>query len=264
MACLWQVVIKRKLLTRELPIASVDSVLRNLLESGALGPGARSVFCNVIGADEQRMLGVCLISRDGRAVGTSDIPVGVLPNMHRKLTSCQYVVATGDVVCSARHNKKMGAEAGDGGEAMGGDMFINTIRHGAAATLGDCPALLELDPDLKRAVGEDAKLFPMYQTEESLAALPAARRLATKAQRAALRTVGPNMPGGTGDFMAMVMDWFGSKDGVYLGAPVHCDGHVVGTVCGFFNGFPPEGPPAEVRDVLNRFAERMGGVLETI
>ena len=50
----------------------------------------------------------------------------------------------------------------------------------------------------------------------------------------------------------------------YIGAPVMCEGHTMGSLCTMYTGGPPDGPGESKKEKLMRGAARLGAVLDAI
>ena len=96
------------------------------------------------------------------------------------------------------------------------------------------------------------------------AEMPPTRRFATKLQRSVSRGVVNVIPGKTGEYFRWFMAQFAADDLTYIGAPVRCEGHTMGSLCGMYSGGDGEGPGIEVKQMLERAAARMSAVMEEL
>ena len=82
------------------PCAELDAALRGLAEAGTLGPSLTGLMVTFMEADAERLISTyCRRPDNGRFVSAT--PDCGWPRVPRKLTRCQYVVASGKVECIA-------------------------------------------------------------------------------------------------------------------------------------------------------------------
>ena len=294
------VLMKRKLMEHPLPCTRIDEVCRNVLESNMLGEHCRALMITIIGADQQRMIATCfrLVEDPSILKDTSDLPPAMLDGMlvSRKMTACQYVVASGEMQCFARQSGNKPKAAG-GADAKPGSLdaalaaeaaaaegprkidlsniglgdseecfAVKMFKVGVEAISADFPELLKADPTVKETVGQQANglMWSFAATDEMMEKLPPTRRLASRVAKAGMSGLLGNIPGGVGDFMKFFGQVFGADDLVYLGAPIYADGHAMGSCCGFYTGMGPEGPDETIKAKQQRAADRISQILEEL
>lgn len=81
------------------PLPPLDAALRPVAEGGLLGPGLRGLLITLMADSEQRVLALLCLAADGTWKGSEQIGIGTWAPIPRKLTNCQYVVASGEVEC---------------------------------------------------------------------------------------------------------------------------------------------------------------------
>ena len=81
------------------PVQPLEATLRRAVEGGVLGPGLGGLLVTLMAESEQRVLALLCRAADGTWVGSSQIGIANWAPIPRKLTNCQYVVASGEVEC---------------------------------------------------------------------------------------------------------------------------------------------------------------------
>ena len=249
------VLLKKRLMTEpQEHFRAADDVLQNLIMNDVLGPHCKAVMFNVIGEETQRTLGVCLALGDGRWVTTKDLPMLMgSQNPSRKATMCQYVVARGSLQTFVK------------GVTKDEECYMMAMfGQGAEKITKEFPGLLEADPKFKESVGEMSMMAPMMTSEADLAAMPATKRLATKLKKSLMNGAMGVVPGVAGDYLRWFSGQFAADDLTYIGAPVKCEGHTMGTVCSMYSGGGLEGPGPEIKAMLQRAADRLSDALEDL
>jgi len=180
---------------KQLPSPSLDQALAAITERGSLGAECKGLFVAVLDATSQRNLAFRLWEASaGRWAATAEITSGMPSDaLPRKMTYCQYVVASGEVMClnpakEVAQNKQRGCGAGRGAASL---------LQGDSAMLG---SLSEADPTF----GEGLSALGPCMAPEWLEANP-----------------GP----------ALMFAAMNDLRNVYLGAPLRVRGRVVGTLC---------------------------------
>ena len=107
-------------------------------------------------------------------------------------------------------------------------------------------------------------MAPMMASEADLAAMPATKRLATKLKKSLMNGAMGVVPGVAGDYLRWFSGQFAADDLTYIGAPVKCEGHTMGTVCSMYSGGGLEGPGPEIKAMLQRAADRLSDALEDL
>lgn len=121
----------------------VDDVLRNLVISGALGPGCRGALFNVIGENQARSLSIVLQGDEGELITFDDLPEAISEQrVSRKASTCQYVVARGEY-------QSFGG--GPNGGASNQCFMMDVMKESAdsIANNAELQALQEADPAYK-------------------------------------------------------------------------------------------------------------------
>ena len=97
--------------TLRAPLPMLDAALKTLATSGQLGTSLCGLMVTLMGADTQRVLALLCRSPEGSFVDGQECGVPQWPVIPRKLTRCQYVVASGDVVCVNRESGNLMPDA---------------------------------------------------------------------------------------------------------------------------------------------------------
>ena len=84
------------------PLPPLDAVLRPMAERGVLGASLTGLTVTLMGEASQTVLALLCRAPDGTWVGGEQIGIGEWARIPRKLTYCQYVVASGAVECIDR------------------------------------------------------------------------------------------------------------------------------------------------------------------
>ena len=240
----------------------IDDLLRNMVISGALGPDCHVAMFNVIGEHEQRGLSMCLALDDGRMLTYEDLPMMAEERTARKASMCQYVVATGEYQCM----RKQDATLADGQSCF----MMEFMKKGVNIMQTDpkmhefVESMRQVDPYFDENLGKMAMMTPLMATDAEIQDMPTMRRLSTKMQRAIIKGALRAASGtAMGDFMTWMSTTFAAEDTMYIGAPVRCEGRVMGSLCGLFS--PKSGTPGdEIKAKLERAASRLTDVLEAL
>ena len=237
--------------------AKVDDLVRNMLISGALGPHCRTVLFNLIGDDTQRTLAMSLSLEDGRIINLDDLPTAFTDAKEdsRRLSMCQYVVAKGEYVCFTKHGNE-------------GDCFIHELFRKGVTMMEKEPAiqaLIKTDPVFAQTLSEMSMMQPLMYNDKEVEGMSTGKRLMTKLQRGLMKSAVSSVSStAAGAFMGFMLEIFSAEDMTYIGAPVMCEGHTMGSLCTMYTGGPPDGPGESKKEKLMRGAARLGAVLDAI
>ena len=255
------VLLKKQLMTApRKDFAKVDDLLRNMIIARTLGPNCHVAMFNVIGEDEQRGISLCLALKDGGLLMSDDLPEFMTEQRTaRKTSMCQYVVARGEYQCFT----KQGHE--------GNCFMMDFMKKGVHLMEKDPETyqfiqnMRESDAKVDQTLGEMSALEPLMASDKEIDDLPTMRRLSLKMQRAMLKGMLKTASGtNTGAFINWMTSTFSAEDLTYIGAPVRCEGRVMGSLCGLFSGGDAGGPGDTIRDKLERAAGRLGAVLDEL
>ena len=268
------------------------------------GPGWMALFVNIIGESTSRCIGLAIRTDEGVAVSPPRfMRLMDMQRTSRKSSFCQYVVATGKTQLfqrgdtSSLDGKSLGGvgmkttpivptaaavENGRiggccvGGTCGGGDEDGSNERIACAArgmierdllrSWSSSPALGSVDKGVNSDMTNFNAIAAMSVTNAQLEAMPRKQRIVARLKRAAGLALVERLPEGIRHMMMFMMK-VASKEGgdaTYLGAPIRCQGHAMGSLCAVYGTVAEPSELAKAQKRLERAADRLGTLLETM
>jgi hypothetical protein len=273
------VLAKTNLMDLELPNAGLDTACQRALRAvNAVEPKVLGVLFNVIGEHKQRNVAMAQILKDGRMFETNRMPAGMLnggeeAQTARKMSACQYVVATGEMQCfNPDQPSHMALPQLPGSDGTGTD---HKYYEDQAFNMEEKAATIRASGvmDAEGAAEDSAQ-----DVSQDLMALEAFKWLYKSTNNpeeysgilgylkgAAGRTAMAAMPADHREFMDLALRLFnGDSDVTYAGVPVFCQGVVLGSCCFLCDGLEGGLPSDSLKALMKQQAGQLSNDIEII
>jgi len=232
----------------------------------------------VIGEHKQRNVAMAQILKDGRMFETNRMPAGMLnggeeAQTARKMSACQYVVATGEMQCfNPDQPSHMALPQLPGSDGTGTD---HKYYEDQAFNMEEKAATIRASGvmDAEGAAEDSAQ-----DVSQDLMALEAFKWLYKSTNNpeeysgilgylkgAAGRTAMAAMPADHREFMDLALRLFnGDSDVTYAGVPVFCQGVVLGSCCFLCDGLEGGLPSDSLKALMKQQAGQLSNDIEII